>query len=123
MAFDAEGPPPLSPGEVLREDFLRDSKITQESLAAELGVSRVTVNQLLNDRRAVTADMALRLARVLGTTPDYWLHLQVRTDLYRANRRHGAEISKLTRLMPERDGPQLVSLEDLLLAGEGQDGA
>jgi addiction module HigA family antidote len=113
-------PAPLSPGEVLREDYLAGTGITQDALAAALGVSRVTVNMILNDRRTVTAEMALRLARVLGTTPDYWLRLQAETDLHRARRRHGAEIGQLSVLL-EREGPKKVSLDDLLSAGARQD--
>ena len=118
-------PPPISPGEVLREDFLSKSGVTQEQLAAALGVSRVTVNQLLNDRRDVTAEMALRLAQVLSTTPEYWLNLQTKVNLYRARRRKGPEIGLLKRLRArhKNDGPSLTSLGELLEQGAGQNDA
>lgn len=122
MSRDVLKPAPLTPGEVLREDYLAGTDITQDALATAMGVSRVTVNLILNDKRAVTAEMALRLAKVLGTTPDYWLHLQAETDLYRARRRHGADLTQL-KLLLKRDGLSKVSLGDLLSAGAGQDDA
>jgi addiction module HigA family antidote len=94
-------PAPVSPGDVLRENIIAKG-ITQEDLAEALDVSRVTVNQIVNDRRAVTADMALRLARVLSTTPDFWLNLQQDVDIYRARRRAGDAISKLPVLRKPR---------------------
>jgi len=72
---------PPSPGDVLREFLVGDRRISQEALAASLRVSRVTVNQLINGRQAVTAEMALRLAKALSTTPDLWLNLQRDVDL------------------------------------------
>jgi antitoxin HigA-1 len=88
-------PVPVSPGEVLRDDILAGTGITQDSLAEAMGVSRFTVNQIINGRRAVTADTALRLARVLSTTPDLWLNLQRDVDLWRARRAKATEIDNL----------------------------
>ncbi len=78
--------PPPTPGEVLREFLLSDERVSQEALAQSLGVSRVTVNQLINGRQAVTAEMALRLAKALSTTPELWLNLQRDVDLDVASR-------------------------------------
>jgi antitoxin HigA-1 len=61
--------PPIHPGEMLREDFLPDYGLTVSSLATAIGVSRQTVNELLRERRAVSPEMALRLARLFGNTP------------------------------------------------------
>lgn len=75
---------PPHPGEFLREDYLPECGLTVASLANRLNVSRQTVNELVHERRAVSPDMALRLARVFGTTPQYWLNLQHNVDLWDA---------------------------------------
>lgn len=89
---------PQTPGEVLRDRVIKRHRITQDQLALALGVSRLTVNQLVNNKRAVTAEMALRLARVLGTSPEAWLNMQRRVDLEEARRKRGAEIDRLSVL-------------------------
>jgi antitoxin HigA-1 len=89
---------PPTPGEVLRallSDARQREPITQDQLAAAMGVSRYSVNQLVNDRRSVTAEMALRLAKALSTTPDFWLNLQRAVDLADAHRRIGSELEKV----------------------------
>lgn len=118
-------PSPVTPGEVLREDFLPLLKLKQDDLAEALGVSRVTVNQILNGRRAVTADMALRLSHVLGNTAQFWLNLQNEVDLYHARRRRSFDPDTLRILRPRaEDGPSnLVPLSALLAAGADQDDA
>lgn len=90
--------PPLSPGSVLQERIVGRLGISQAELAKALGVSRFTVNQVLNGRRAVTPEMALRLGHVLDTSPELWLKLQAQVDLFEARRAIGAEIAKLPRL-------------------------
>ncbi|TAM77793.1 addiction module antidote protein, HigA family, partial [bacterium] len=75
---------PVTPGRVLQEDFVEPLKLTQDALAKALGVHRTTVNEILNDKRAVTSDMALRLGHVFRTSPAYWLGLQTAVDLYSA---------------------------------------
>lgn len=75
---------PVSVGEMLVEEFLNPLKLTQGALAEAMGVPRKLVNELCNNRRAVTADTALMLARVFGNSPDFWLNLQRRTDLWEA---------------------------------------
>jgi len=77
---------PAHPGERLREDFLTDYDLTVSGLAKALGVSRQTVNELLRERRAVTPEMALRLARLFGNTPEFWLNAQRAVDLWDAER-------------------------------------
>lgn len=90
--------PPLSPGSVLQERIVSRLDISQAELAKALGVSRFTVNQVLGGRRAVTAEMALRLGHVLDTSPELWLKLQAQVDLFEARRATGAEIAMLPRL-------------------------
>jgi addiction module HigA family antidote len=77
---------PTHPGEMLREDFLPDYSLTVSSLASALGVSRQTVNELLRERRALSPEMALRLARLFGNAPEFWLNAQRAVDLWDAAR-------------------------------------
>ena len=74
----------VSVGEMLEEEFMKPLKLTQTALAQAMGVERRLVNELCNDRRAVTVDTALMLARVFGNTPEFWLNVQRRTDLWQA---------------------------------------
>ena len=76
---------PIHPGEILREDFLPDYELTGVRLATALGVSRKTVSDLLHERRAVTPEMALRLARLFGNSAEFWLNLQRAVDLWEAS--------------------------------------
>jgi len=75
---------PVTVGEMLAEEFLSPLKLTQTQLARSMGVPRKHVNELCNDRRAVTADTALILSRVFGNSPEFWLNTQRRTDLWLA---------------------------------------
>jgi len=75
---------PIHPGEILREDFLPQYGLTVASLAEAAGVSRQTMNELLRERRAVSPEMALRLGKLFGQTPDFWLNLQRQVDLWDA---------------------------------------
>jgi addiction module HigA family antidote len=84
---------PTTPGEVLRQRILAEGGITQDQLAEAMRVSRYSVNQLVNNRRAVTAEMALRLSRATSTSPDLWLNLQRDVDLYEARVRLGKSLA------------------------------
>ena len=75
---------PASVGEMLTEEFLLPMRLTQGALAEAMGVQRRLVNEICKNRRAVTADTALILARVFGNSPDFWLNVQRRTDLWEA---------------------------------------
>jgi antitoxin HigA-1 len=75
---------PATVGEMLVEEFLAPLRLTQGALAEAMGVPRKLVNELCNNRRAVTADTALMLSRVFGNSPEFWLNLQRRTDLWEA---------------------------------------
>jgi antitoxin HigA-1 len=76
---------PVHPGEVLREEFLPEYGMTATRLAAALGVSRQSVNELLRERRALSPEMALRLARLFGNSAAFWLNLQRAVDLHEAD--------------------------------------
>jgi antitoxin HigA-1 len=75
---------PASVAEILLEEFMAPMGLTQGALAEAMGVQRKHVNELCNDRRAVTAPTALILARVFGNSPDFWLNVQRRSDLWEA---------------------------------------
>lgn len=75
---------PMHPGELLREDILPAGRITQTELAERLGVSRLTISELVNEKRGLSADMAHRLARYFGNSPGFWLNLQKEVDLWDA---------------------------------------
>ena len=75
---------PATVSEIFIEEFMKPMGLTQAALAEAMGVQRSQVNALCNDRRNVTAATALILARVFGTSPDFWLNLQRRNDLWDA---------------------------------------
>ena len=75
---------PTHPGEMLREDFLPDYGLTVSALAEALGVSRQSINELLRERRSISPEMALRLGRLFGNSPEFWLNAQRAVDLWDA---------------------------------------
>ncbi len=85
---------PTHPGAVLREDVLPSLDMTQAQFAQHLGVSRLTVSELLLEKRALTADMAVRLGIVLRTTPESWLRMQEALDLFEARQRDENKVAK-----------------------------
>ena len=86
---------PTHPGEMLVEEFLRPMEITQRDLATAIHVPYQRVNELVNGKRGVTPSTALRLARFFGVSPDFWLNLQTRWDLYRAQEKEQAELESI----------------------------
>jgi addiction module HigA family antidote len=84
---------------MLLEEFIKPLAITQSELAARLGISFPRLNEIIRGKRAVTSDTALRLARVLGMSADFWLGLQLDWDLWHAMRgKKATEIAQLTPL-------------------------
>jgi addiction module HigA family antidote len=75
---------PTHPGEMLGEDFMPDYGLTVAGLAEALGVSRQSINELLRGRRAVSPEMALRLSKLFGNAPEFWLNAQRAVDLWDA---------------------------------------
>lgn len=73
---------PTHPGEILRLDVLPALEMTQTDFAQRLGVSRLTVSELLHGKRAMSADMAIRVGRLTGTTPESWLRMQEALDIW-----------------------------------------
>ena len=90
--------PPTHPGEMLLEEFIKPLGVTQSKLAIRLGISFPRLNEIVRSKRSVTPDTALRLARVLGMSADFWLGLQLDWDLWHAMRTD--EASEIARLEP-----------------------
>ena len=76
--------PPTKPGEILEEEFLKPLGITQSELAKRMSVPIQRVNTIISGKRAVTAETALKLSKVLGTSPNFWMNLQTNLDLWEA---------------------------------------
>jgi len=93
---------PVHPGEVLREEFLAPLEMSANRLASALGVPTNRITEIIAERRGVTADTALRLARAFGTSADFWMNLQKAHDLRKAE----AQL-----------GPKLRAIKPLRLAG------
>jgi addiction module HigA family antidote len=90
--------PPTHPGEMLREDFLPDYALTVTALAEALGVSRQTINELLRVRRAISPIMALKLARLFGNSPEFWMKAQHNRDLWESEQQHQSELAEIEPL-------------------------
>jgi addiction module HigA family antidote len=89
---------PTHPGEMLREDFLPDYGLTVSRLAESLGVSRQSINELLRGRRSVSPEMSLRLARLFGNSPEFWLNAQRAVDLWDAAQAIEKEVTRIKPL-------------------------
>lgn len=87
--------PPIHPGEILREDFVPEYGLTATALAKAVGVSRQSISELLRERRAVSPEMALRLGKVFGMSPEFWLNLQRNVDLWAAARELERELGDI----------------------------
>ena len=90
---------PTTVGEMLTEEFMEPLGLTQGALAEAMGVQRKHVNELCNNRRNVTAATALILARVFGTSPDFWLNVQRRWDIWEAMH-NPKEMARIKRAKP-----------------------
>jgi addiction module HigA family antidote len=90
--------PPTHPGEMLREDYLPDYELNATLLAKALGVSRQTVNELLREKRSVSPLMALKLSRLFGNSPEFWLSAQHARDLWKAEQDFKQELSSINPL-------------------------
>jgi addiction module HigA family antidote len=84
--------PPIHPGSILNEEFLKPLGISQNRLGGDLGVSPRRVNEIVLGKRSITADTALRLARYFGNSPSFWLGLQMDYDLEMAEDELAARI-------------------------------
>ena len=89
---------PTHPGAFLREDFMPDYGLSVSGLAQTIGVSRQSINELLRERRALTPEMALRLSRLFGNSPEFWLNAQLAVDLWDASRTIKSEVEQIQPL-------------------------
>jgi len=84
--------PPAHPGEILREDFLKPLRLSQYAVAKAMGVPQIRISEIVNGKRAITPDTALRLARYFGTSAEFWMGMQATYDLEMARDQIGAKI-------------------------------
>jgi len=89
---------PTHPGEMLLEEFLIPMAVTQRDLADAIRVPYQRVNELVNKRRGITPSTALRLAKYFGTSPDFWMNLQLRWDLYQARETEQKELKLIKQI-------------------------
>ena len=87
--------PNIHPGEILLEEFLTPMEISQNRLARAMGVPPRRINEIVHGKRAVTADTAIRLARALGTSEQFWMGLQTDYDLEEAKKNAHKELKKI----------------------------
>lgn len=90
--------PPIHPGEVLMEDFIKAFEITQNKLAVAIGVPPRRINEIVHGKRGISADTALRLERYFGVSAQFWLNLQTRYELDLAEDRAAEQIAAITPL-------------------------
>jgi len=93
---------PTHPGAILKEDFLMPLGFTQVELAMALKTSFRTINEILNEKRSISPDMALRFARYFGTSPEVWIGLQADYDLYWAMMKSKKTIEEIKPLQSKR---------------------
>ena len=91
--------PPIHPGEVLLEDFMKPLGLSQYRVAKDIGVTPIRISQIVHGKRAVTADTAMRLGRYFGTSAEVWLRLQARYDLEKARAEIGERIEQEVQVL------------------------
>ncbi len=90
----AKSLPPIKPGDILLEEFLEPMGISQSQLAKDICVPPNRINQIINGKREITADTALRLGKYFGLEPEFWLNLQVRYNMKIVREKSGKKIEK-----------------------------
>ena len=85
---------PVTPGEMLKDEFLAEYRLSQNQLAKAIGISPNRIAEIVNDRRRITADTALRLGLYFGNSPEFWMNLQIHHDLKLARRNLKPEDAK-----------------------------
>ena len=92
---------PTHPGQMLLKEFLEPLELTQRELATAINVPYQRVNELINGKRGITASTALKLGKFFGMSPQFWLHLQISSDLYRAQRSEAHALRRIKPLAPQ----------------------
>jgi len=95
--------PPVHPGEVLSEDFMKPLSLSAYRVAKDIGVSPLRINDIVNEKRSITPDTAMRLARYFGTSAVVWLRLQARYDLEVAEARMAKRIDREVKVLKRSD--------------------
>lgn len=90
------------PGVILREEYLEPMGITQTRLAHDIGISYLRVNELVNGKRGITPDTALRLSKYLGTTAEYWMNWQSAYNLQKAEKRGRSDYRRIRHFTPKK---------------------
>ena len=90
--------PFIHPGEFLREDYMPELDLSVAKLAEKLGVTRQTVNDIVRERRNLSPEMCLKLGRLFGTTPQFWMNMQAKVDIWNSLELHRAEIEAVQPL-------------------------
>jgi addiction module HigA family antidote len=98
--------PPVHPGEVLLEDFMKPMGLSQYRVAKDIVVSPLRISQIIRGKRSITADTALRLARYFGTSPAVWLRLQARYDLEVAESLIAKQINQEVKVLKFHSSPE-----------------
>lgn len=98
---------PTHPGEMLLEEFLKPMGLTQRDLAKAIRVPYQRINEIIRGRRGMTPSTALRLAKFFGMSADFWMNLQLRWDLYHAQRAEADELKAIRRCRLQHDGAGL----------------
>lgn len=88
---------PTHPGEILREDVIKPLGLTVTQAARDLGVSRKTLSELINQKAALSSEMALRIAKATNTSPESWLNMQTKLDLWNALQHEPENVSEFSR--------------------------
>lgn len=91
---------PVTPGEMLKEEFLNGFDVSQNALAQAIGISPNRISEIVNNRRRITADTALRLGLFFGNSPEFWMNLQTNYDLKMARR--GLKPTEIARITARR---------------------
>ena len=91
--------PPIPPGEILLEEFMKPNRISQNRLARDIDINPARVNDIVHGRSAITAPVALRLAKYFNTTPEFWMNLQAGFELRKAREREWPKIEKRIRML------------------------
>jgi len=103
MTFNMKKIPPIHPGEVLLEDFMKPLGLSSYRVAKDLGVLPLRINQIVAGKRSITADTAMRLARYFGTSAAVWLRLQARYDLEVAEAQFAKQIKRQVKVLRQAD--------------------
>lgn len=91
--------PPIPPGEILLEEFMKPNRISQNRLARDIDINPARVNDIVHGRSAITAPLALRLAKYFNTTPEFWMNLQAGFELRKARLHEWPKIEKRIRML------------------------